>query len=143
MSGVFTRPSWQSSITIASVNPGAITGRVCPDVAANAAGSTGYFTVANGSPGVVGGTSAAAPLWASLLARLNTARGKTVGFLTPLLYQSNPKTSGTPLGQAALKDITKGNNTTAHAGGYSAGPGYDAASGWGSPDGAKLQQMLP
>jgi kumamolisin len=143
VSGVFPRPSWQKSITISSVNPGAIQGRVVPDVAANAAGSTGYLTVANGSAGVVGGTSAAAPLWAALIARLNTARKKSVGFLTPLLYQPNPKTAGLPLGQAALKDITKGNNKTAPAGGYSAAPGYDAASGWGSPDGVKLQQLLP
>jgi kumamolisin len=143
VSAVFPRPSWQQGLTIASVNPGSTQGRIVPDVAANAAGSTGYFTVANGSPGVVGGTSAAAPLWAALIARLNTARGKSVGFLTPLLYQPNAKTGSVPLGQAALKDITVGNNSTAPAGGYSAAAGYDAASGWGSPDGAKLQQMLP
>lgn len=143
VSTVFPRPTWQQAINITSVNPGKMQGRVVPDVSANAAGNTGYFTVANGSQGIVGGTSAAAPLWAALLARLNTARNKTVGFITPLLYQANPKTGGKPLGQAALKDITKGDNKTAHAGGYSAGPGFDAASGWGSPDGNKLQQMLP
>jgi kumamolisin len=143
VSSVFPRPSYQQNINISSVNPGMINGRVIPDVCANAAGQTGYFTVANGQAGIVGGTSAAAPLWAALIARINAALGKGVGFLTPLLYQSNPKTGGEPLGQAALKDITTGNNISAAAGGYTAGPGYDAASGWGSPNGAKLLSMLP
>jgi kumamolisin len=85
VSEVFPRPSWQQAINIASVNPGSLNGRVVPDVSANAAGGTGYFTVANGNAGVVGGTGAAAPLWAALIARLNTARGKSVGFLTPFI----------------------------------------------------------
>jgi len=143
VSTVFARPAYQNGISIASVNPGAIHGRVIPNVCANAVGKTGYFTVANGQAGVVGGTSAAAPLWAALIARMDTARGKGVGFLTPLLYQANPKPGGKPLGNAALKDITQGNNTSAAAGGYSAAPGYDAASGWGSPNGTKLLSMLP
>ncbi len=76
------------SIAIASVNPHARAGRCVPDVAADAAGSTGYFMVSQGNPQVSGGTSAAAPLWAALLARL-MANGKTLGFFTPLLYQAN------------------------------------------------------
>lgn len=143
VSEVFPPPAWQQGINIASVNPGAGPGRICPDVSANAAGSTGYFTVSTGKAGVVGGTSAAAPLWASLIARINTARGRGVGYITPLFYQANPNTGGLPLGQAALRDVTQGDNISAAAGGYTAGPGFDAASGWGTPDGVKLQQMLP
>jgi kumamolisin len=144
VSTVFPRPAFQN-VTIASVNPGSIDGRVVPDVAADAAEGTGYFFIANGQEGVAGGTSAATPLWASLIARLNSARGagRQIGYLTPLLYQPTPQTNGQPLGAVACHDITSGNNNTAAAGGYSAGPGYDAVSGWGSPNGANLLQYLP
>jgi kumamolisin len=70
VSAAFPRPAWQGSINIPSVNPNAGPGRIVPDVAANAAGSTGYFVVAQGRGEVSGGTSAATPLWAGLLARL-------------------------------------------------------------------------
>jgi kumamolisin len=88
-----------------------------------------------------GETSAAAPLWAAFIARLRAA-GKNVGYLTPQLYQANAKTSGQPLGKLYCNDITKGNNATAAAGGYSAGEGYDAATGWGSPNGESFLEFL-
>jgi kumamolisin len=141
VSATIARPTWQKAITIASVNPQGPAGRCVPDVAANAAGSTGYFMVAQGQGQVSGGTSAAAPLWAALLARL-MANGKKVGYFTPLLYQTNGKTAGKPLGAAALSDITAGGNATAAAGGYKAGAGFDAVTGWGSPNGANLMKML-
>ena len=134
-------PIWQKNIAIPSVNPHAPPGRCVPDVAANAAGSTGYFMVSQGQGQVSGGTSAAAPLWAALLARL-MANGKKVGYFTPLLYQPTPKTAGHPLGAAALKDITTGGNSTAAAGGYKAGAGFDAVTGWGTPNGANLMKLL-
>jgi kumamolisin len=141
VSEVIARPTWQKNITIPSVNPQAPAGRCVPDVAADAAGSTGYFMVSLGKPQISGGTSAAAPLWAALLARL-MANGKQVGFFTPLLYQANARTAGQPLGAAALKDITSGGNATAAAGGYKAGAGFDAVTGWGSPNGANLMKLL-
>jgi kumamolisin len=141
VSEVFARPTWQKNVGIASVNPHAPAGRCVPDVAADAAGSTGYFMVSQGNPQVSGGTSAAAPLWAALLARL-IANGKTLGFFTPLLYQANAKTAGQPLGAAALRDITTGGNATAAAGGYKAAVGFDAVTGWGSPNGANLMKLL-
>jgi kumamolisin len=141
VSEVIDRPTWQKNIAITSVNPSAPAGRCVPDVAANAAGSTGYFMVSQGNPQVSGGTSAAAPLWAALLARL-MANGKTLGFFTPLLYQANAKTAGEPLGAAALTDITAGGNATAPAGGYTAAVGFDAVTGWGSPNGAQLMKLL-
>ena len=73
---------------------------------------------------VIGGTSAVAPLWAGLIALLNQKLGQPVGFLNPLLY-------GSLAGKGAFHDITSGNN-----GSYSAEPGWDACTGWGSPDGA-------
>ena len=141
VSEVIARPTWQKDIAIASVNPHARAGRCVPDVAADAAGSTGYFMVSQGNPQVSGGTSAAAPLWAALLARL-MANGKTLGFFTPLLYQVNAKTARQPLGAATLTDITSGGNATAAAGGYKAAAGYDAVTGWGSPNGANLMKLL-
>ncbi len=137
----FPRPSWQSQ-NISSVNPHAPSGRIVPDVAGNAAGSTGYLMVALGQAQISGGTSASAPLWAALIARLKTA-GKAVGYLTPLFYQATPSTSGQPLGAVVCRDITSGNNDTAAAGGYSAQVGYDAVTGWGSPHGDLLEKHLP
>jgi kumamolisin len=142
----FARPDWQT-VKITSVNPGSIDGRVVPDVAADASANTGYWTVVDGEGGASGGTSASAPLWAALIARINGGLGSgvTLGFLTPLLYQKAG--NGSPLGSTGCRDITSGNNNTASIGGYSAGPGYDAVTGWGVPQGAALldglKKLLP
>ena len=74
-------------------------------------------------------SSAVAPLWAGLLARINQALGKNVGFVNPLLYSTSA--------EGAFHDITSGNN-----GHYSAGLGWDACTGLGSPDGAALLSAL-
>ncbi len=156
----FPRPSWQT-VQIASVNPGSIDGRVVPDVAADASANTGYWTVVDGQGGVSGGTSAAAPLWASLIARINASLGSgaTVGYLSPLLYQGVPGggpasndssrhaghevlESSQTLGATGCRDIVSGNNNTASVGGYSAGPGFDAVTGWGAPQGTALLNGL-
>jgi hypothetical protein len=50
--------------------------------------------------------------------------------------------AGQPLGAAALRDITTGGNATAAAGGYKAAVGFDAVTGWGSPNGANLMKLL-
>jgi kumamolisin len=137
----FLRPDWQT-VTVASVNPGSIDGRVIPDVAADASANTGYFVVVDGQGGVSGGTSASAPLWAALIALINTSlgAGKQAGYLTPLLYQQG--SSGNILGQDVCRDITTGDNSTAAIGGYAAGPGYDAVTGWGVPNGNALLTAL-
>jgi kumamolisin len=134
------RPTWQN-VTIPSVNPGPFVGRVVPDVAADASGKTGYVSVSDGQAGVVGGTSAAAPLWAALITLINAQlpAGKSVGYLTPVLYK--PAGTGT-VGSTTCTDITSGNNSTAVVGGYKALPGFDAVTGWGSPIGAKLLAKL-
>jgi kumamolisin len=79
---------------------------------------------------VIGGTSAVAPLWAGLIALINQSIGKPVGFINPLLYQDAAKARD-------LNDITSGNN-----GAYSAGPGWDACSGLGSPIGTQVAAAL-
>jgi kumamolisin len=131
VSDVFALPDWQKDAHVpASVNPGAHVGRGVPDVAGNASPATGYQVRVDYLSFVVGGTSAVSPLWAGLVARLNQALGKPVGFLNPLLY-------GAVAGSGAFHDITSGNN-----GAYSAAPGWDACTGWGSPDGARLLAAL-
>jgi kumamolisin len=141
VSDVFQRPDWQSSITIKSVNPGAITGRCIPDVAGNADwNASPYLLVVDGHAEPNGGTSAASPLWAALIALMNgqLGSGKRVGYLTPVLYQAAGSAAGQTVGAAGCTDVTSGSNSTASVGGYSAGPGYDAASGWGTPHGQNL-----
>jgi kumamolisin len=140
VSSVFDRPTWQN-VDIANVNPGAKDGRVTPDVAADASGNTGYMTVVDGKASVSGGTSASAPLWAALIARINEnlPQGKRVGYLTPVLYQASGNST---VGALGCRDIVSGNNNTAAVGGYSAGPGYDAVSGWGTPLGDTLLQEI-
>lgn len=140
VSTVLPRPTWQT-VTVASVNPNPIDGRVVPDVSA-LAGFPGYVLVVDGKVSGNGGTSAATPLWASLVALLanNLTRGGIqLPFLTPLLYQSS---GASTVGSLGTNDITTGDNITAKIGGYQAGAGYDAVTGWGSPNGAKLLDAL-
>lgn len=141
VSAVFPRPAWQAHFEIDSVNPNTLNGRIVPDVAADAAGSTGYFMVAQGQTQVSGGTSAATPLWASLLARL-IQENVPVNYVTPLFYQTVRNSANKSVGAVSCKDITHGNNDTAAAGGYAAGQGYDAVTGWGSPNGKALAEAL-
>jgi kumamolisin len=144
VSAVFPRPEWQSAIAIASVNPGAIIGRCVPDVAANADwNASPYLLVVNGQAEPNGGTSAASPLWAALITLINAKRPRAqrAGFLTPTLYQTQG--NGGTVGSMGCTDVLSGDNATDALGGYSAGPGYDAVSGWGTPNGGKLASALP
>lgn len=141
VSNKFLRPDYQSGLKI-PVAPNGTNGRGLPDVAGNADPATGYQIFLGGKPGVIGGTSAVAPLWAGLIARINQglvkARGKTIGFLNPLIYKSSIANS------PAFRDIVAGNNdlTGTLNGIYSAGPGWDACSGLGSPIGVQLFTAL-
>ena len=129
ISDVFPLPSWQSAANVPhSANPKHNVGRGVPDVAGNADPTTGYVTLVDGNPDVIGGTSAVAPLWAGLIALINQSIGKPVGFINPLLYQ-NPKND--------FNSITSGNN-----GAYSAGPGWNACTGLGSPIGTQVAIAL-
>ena len=120
-SAVFPLPSWQSG---AGISGG---GRGVPDVSGDAAPSSGYNILVDGQEEVVGGTSAVAPLWAALIALVNQMKGSPVGFINPTLYTS----------AADLRDITQGNN-----GAWSAGPGWDACTGLGSPNGQEVATAL-
>ncbi len=144
VSAEFPRPPWQQAIDVKSVNPRGIVGRCVPDLAANADwNASPYLLVVDGGAQPNGGTSAATPLVASLITRINAQRdaGNPVGYLTPLLYEASPA-GGTTVGAAGCTDVVSGNNNTAQVGGYSAGAGYDAVSGWGTPNGVALMQAL-
>lgn len=132
VSDAFALPSWQQSVGVPASSGGA-TGRGVPDVAGNADPQTGYSIRVDGKDMVVGGTSAVAPLWAALIARIVQSTGSPLGLAQPALYQG--AAAGTDA--AGFRDITSGNN-----GAYSAGPGWDACTGLGSPDGSALLGRL-
>jgi kumamolisin len=133
ISDVFPLPSYQANAGVPASAVGGGTGRGVPDVAGNADPVTGYLVVVDGQQEPIGGTSAVAPLWAGLIARLAQATGKRLGLLQPMLY------AGAAAGAAApgFNDIVTGNN-----GAYKAGPGWDACTGLGSPNGASLLDLL-
>jgi kumamolisin len=125
VSSVFPLPSWQKGLNAAS-SQGASTplaGRGVPDVSGDADPQTGYHVRVDGVETTFGGTSAVAPLWAALIARINAANGSNAGYINPALY----KNSG------AFNDITAGNN-----GAFEAAHGWDACTGLGSPNGTAL-----
>jgi kumamolisin len=128
ISSYFAVPTWQTGLTADEQGQSvALSKRGVPDVAGNADPETGYAVRIDGTNTVIGGTSAVAPLWAALLARINQVSGKPVGYINPQLYQ-NPK---------ALRDITSGNN-----GDFAATVGWDACTGLGSPNGAALGGVI-
>jgi kumamolisin len=138
VSNYFALPTYQASVKVPS-SPAGKAGRGLPDVSGNADPITGYQVYLNKAWGVIGGTSAVAPLLAGLVALINerivSKTGHSVGFINPLLYGSL---------NAALRDVTQGNNDisgTLH-GTYSAGSGWNACSGLGVPDGSKLLVAL-
>ncbi|HEY6313537.1 MAG TPA: S53 family peptidase [Streptosporangiaceae bacterium] len=130
VSDQFALPSWQAGAGVPTQAGGTSSGgRGVPDVAGNADPTTGYNIYSGGQAQVVGGTSAVAPLWSALVALLAQATGQRFGLLQPLLYAG--VTPGADV--AGFRDITSGNN-----GAYTAGPGWDACTGLGVPDGTAL-----
>jgi kumamolisin len=138
VSRFFALPSYQQNAGVPpAADPTGPVMRGVPDVAGDAAPASGYRIICDGtsfpdpSQGIppVGGTSAVAPLWAGLLARINQGLGKPVGFINPLLYAA-PE-------DATFRDITQGNN-----GDYKARKGWDACTGLGTPNGQNLLQSL-
>lgn len=112
-------PGWQ----LGAPKGPAGTGRMVPDIAANADPDTGYLVIVAGKSEAIGGTSAVAPLYSGLFA----AFGTKLGFITPALYKN----------RGAFNDITEGDN-----GAYHAGHGPDPCTGLGSPKAAKLAALF-
>jgi kumamolisin len=131
VSSHFSGPKYQANVQVpkptGTVNK---TGRGVPDVAGVADPDTGFEILVDGQQGVVGGTSAVAPLWAGLIARLNQQLGRNLGWFHPALY-------GEITQQQALRDITSGKN-----GAYKAGIGWDPCTGLGTPNGEAILNAL-
>ena len=136
VSRVYDRPPFQSSCKVPTHATTGAPGRAIPDVAANASSLTGFLIFADDTAMSMGGTSAAAPLWAGLVACLNECLNRRIGYLTPLLYTHRGTLHG------ALRDIVDGNNQMAGRQGYRARRGWDACTGWGSPHGQNLLRWL-
>ncbi|MBN3853632.1 S8/S53 family peptidase [Paraburkholderia sp. Ac-20340] len=129
VSMTFALPAWQKGLRLVRANGGAgsLVRRGVPDVAGDADPATGYAVHIGGTDTVVGGTSAVAPLWAALIARINASGGKAAGFVNAKLYAQ----------PGAFNDVTSGSN-----GDYTAGPGWDACTGLGTPVGSKVAAAL-
>jgi kumamolisin len=127
ISAQFPVPDWQHTATVPTA-PNGFTGRGVPDVAGDADPLTGYQVRVDGADQVLGGTSAVAPLWAALVARINQQLGAPLGDPHRALYH---------IGGAAFRDVTVGNN-----GAYTAGTGWDPCTGLGSPNGQALLNAL-
>ena len=136
VSALWSRPSWQ----VAPGVPSGATMRMVPDLSTDANPATGFVEYFTGSGqgacqtscdagwGSVGGTSISAPMVSALVATGAQACGTgRLGFINPSLYA---------MASSGFTDVTVGNNDLYNVGAYSAGPGYDAASGLGSPNGA-------
>jgi kumamolisin len=132
VSELFAVPPYQHDAKVPVSIDNGRPGRGVPDIAMSA---TNYFTRVDGAEGASGGTSAVAPLMAALVVRLNQAKSKNVGFLNPFLYANAGKgiVRSVNSGTNAIKDTVKG---------YKAGPGWDACTGLGTPDGTAILNHL-
>jgi pseudomonalisin len=125
------RPSWQKGLGSAT--------RTVPDVSLAASGV--YPVPLHGDLALASGTSAAAPAWAGIVAMLNQQKGRPVGPLNETLYGlGNAQAMG---GAAVFHDIVEGSSQTTVAKGFPAKPGYDLATGWGTPIGSALFAAFP
>jgi kumamolisin len=130
ISPVFAVPDYQKGLAMPPSLSSPKPGRGCPDIAMTA---DNYRTRVHGTEGPSGGTSAVTPLMACLVAKLNQALGKNVGFLNPLLYAN----------AQAFGDVTQGTNGIRQTvEGYPATKGWDACTGLGTPIGTALLQAL-
>jgi subtilase family serine protease len=134
---LFRRPSYQDGI------PRTGPMRGVPDVAANADASTAMaLTFAGGILYPAQGTSAATPLWAAVIALADQDAGHHLGFVNPAIYAI----ARSPVYHYAFHDVITGDNSvfwpTRAFTGYTAGPGWDPVTGWGSPNAQNLVPVL-
>ena len=128
---VFQRPPYQTGAGFPPVS--SAPGRLIPDVAGLADANTGWSIITGGKATEIGGTSAAAPLWSGITALIDQDMKRhglrEVGLANLALYWIGEHQSQFH----AFHDVTAGNNLY-----YDAVPGWDNATGWGTPDAAKL-----
>ena len=147
VSSWYSIPFWQQGLSM-TANLGSTTQRNIPDVALTA--DEVYVYYSNGSSGVFGGTSCAAPLWAGFMALVNQqiaintgSAANSAGFVNPALYcigrGLNPGYSYAD----CFHDTTSGNNFwSSSPTNYPAVAGYDLCTGWGTPNGQTLINAL-
>jgi len=126
-SAVFGAAPWQSSAASLAGAYGVAPGRGVPDFAAQVV--PGYAVVFEGTPLAAGGSSAIAPMWSALLARINQRLGTPAGFIAPLLYVQR----SAPL----FRDVTNGSNDRFHS-----AAGWNPCTGLGVPIGTAIDAML-
>jgi subtilase family serine protease len=130
-SSFYPKPSWQTGPGVPAGNS-----RFVPDVSLNSAAHDGYRIFVDGSAYIASGTSASAPAFAGIMALAVQRRGVRLGNANPSLYTlAALQARG---GSSVFHDVTTGNNSVPGLTGYSAGPGYDPATGLGSVDAAML-----
>jgi kumamolisin len=140
-SGTFPRPDHQSALPAPASTmdhvwraPGTASdfvGRGVPDVAALAGP---YRLVVGGRTCEASGTSASTPIWAALVVTLASALGRPPGDLVQAIYAG---------GGAGCTPITSGDDSIDGAARtFSAGPGWDPCTGWGTPKGNDLLALL-
>ena len=132
VSQVISEPSWQQSVN--QINATGMRG--VPDVAYNADPATGNLVYWNGGWYEVGGTSIATPQWAGIAAIADQVAGDRLGFFSPYLYTCNvinAQGSASP----PYHDVASGSNLY-----YNAVPGWDFATGWGSPQAYDLLTLI-
>jgi len=139
-SRLFPRPAYQRGIAHSRATRGV------PDVAADADYRPGMaIAFSSGSRTYLmagGGVSVAAPLWAAVIALADQYAGRHLGFVNPALYRIGRSTSY----HQAFHDVTTGTNDVPFPAqtstGYSAAPGWDPVTGWGSPNAQTLVPLL-
>jgi len=107
-----------------------LAGRGVPDVAALC--DPGYTVYVDGVELEMGGTSAVAPVWAALTARINQRLGRAAGFFAPLLYRHAAHN-----GPALFREVTSGGNER-----HKAHAGWNPCTGLGVPIGSAIEAML-
>ena len=136
-SAFFSEPDYQRALP-QSVQTQLNGRRGIPDVAADANPLSAMAIYFDGQWMQVGGTSAATPTWAGIIAVANQMAGHPLGFINPALY----KIATSAQAAEDFRDITSGTNSFSDGGvmvqGYTAGPGWDAVTGFGAPICAKL-----
>jgi len=136
-SAFYSEPAYQQTLP-ASYQSQFANRRGVPDVSADSNPYTGLLLYSPYSENPAGGTSAAAPFWAGLAAIANQMAGHPLGFLNPALYKLEASSGAA----SDFYDITQGNNSVNDRGadvqGFSAVPGWDAVTGLGAPNAAKL-----
>ncbi len=123
----FDVPAWQNVAQSPAAHYGVKPGRGVPDVSAQQL--PGYYVVMDGTELAMGGTSAIAPMWSALTARIAQRLGVPIGFFAPLLYQRS--------GDAVFGDVLEGNN-----GRFNAAAGWNPCTGLGVPIGVEIENAL-